>query len=57
MYRLSYQYLWPCQNIHGGVHLANWNSIDAPKDYGEWELKDILPFAHALARRNLWILS
>jgi hypothetical protein len=41
----------------GGVHLASWSSIVVPKNLGGWGLKDIHPFARALASQNLWRLS
>jgi hypothetical protein len=53
--RISCRYLWAGHNSTGGVHLASWSSIVVPKNLGGWGLKDIHPFARALAGRNLWL--
>jgi hypothetical protein len=55
--RLSCRYLWAGHKSHGGFHLASWSSIVVPKNLGGWGLKDIRPFARALAGQNIWRLS
>jgi hypothetical protein len=55
--KLSNKYLWAGQNASGGIHLASWNSVVTPKEFGGWGLKDIFPFAWALAGKKLWILT
>lgn len=55
--RISYRYLWAGHKSLGSFLLASWSSIVVPKNLGGWGLKDICPFARALASQNLWRLS
>jgi hypothetical protein len=39
------------------MHLEKLLLIALPKELGDWGLKDILPFAQALDRKNIWRIT
>lgn len=55
--QMCFQYLWVGQHFSIAMPLVHWNIIVLPKELGGWRLKDIHPFAQALARKNLWHLA
>jgi hypothetical protein len=55
--KIGFHYLWLGHWKYGGIPLAKWSTIAAPKYHSGWGLKIIYVFTQYLVGRDLWRLA